>query len=130
MNGDFTIQDSARAHNRAYSHLFRQLNLHKVYLEGTILKASMVLPGDKSGSKPKPEEVAEATVSMLASVVPPAIPGIVFLSGGLGDEESASFLNAINLAKQKDPQRVSRCGSLIRESIRRSMRLRCTFFSA
>lgn len=40
---------------------------------------------------------------MLGRSVPPAIPGIMFLSGGLSEEESTQYLNAINvLAKEQN----------------------------
>ena len=34
------------------------------------------------GVRASPEEVARATVTALARTVPPAMPGVVFLSGG------------------------------------------------
>ena len=42
------------------------------------------------------EEVAEKTVRMLKDCVPPAVPGIAFLSGGQSDEEATAHLDAIN----------------------------------
>ena len=44
-----------------------------------------------------PEEVGEKTVACLMRTTPAAVPGIVFLSGGQGDEESVVNLNAISL---------------------------------
>src|SRR3546814_8002715 len=41
-------------------------------------------------------EVAEATVRVLKSTVPAALPGIVFLSGGQSDQQSTAHLNAMN----------------------------------
>jgi fructose-bisphosphate aldolase class I len=58
MAGDFTIQRSMEAHIAAYSVLFQKLALHKVDLAGLVLKASMVVCGDKKG-KATPEEVGE-----------------------------------------------------------------------
>ena len=51
-----------------------------------------VCPVDAAG----PEEVAKATIRCFEAVVPAAVPGIVFLSGGQGDEEATENLNAIN----------------------------------
>jgi fructose-bisphosphate aldolase class I len=57
----------------------------------------MVIPGKKhAGGKVAPAVVAEATVSCFKRVVPAAVPGIVFLSGGQGDEEATANLDAIN----------------------------------
>ncbi|TFK49422.1 fructose-bisphosphate aldolase class-I [Heliocybe sulcata] len=101
-NGDFTIERSAEAHIAAYTHLFRTLSLHKVDFAGMILKASMVVPGDKSGKVNTPEEVAAATLHVLSKTVPPIVPGIVFLSGGLGEADALAYLNAINQLANKD----------------------------
>ena len=43
----------------------------------------MIVPGvDWEGPRPTPRETAEATLRVLRRHVPPAVPGIVFLSGG------------------------------------------------
>lgn len=103
MNGNFTIERSIEAHIAAYSALFAKLALHKVDFAGLVLKASMAQAGDKSGRKSTPEEIGEATVHVLSKTVPPLVPTIVFLSGGLSDADSIAALNAINKQKQKNP---------------------------
>jgi fructose-bisphosphate aldolase class I len=50
--------------------------------------------------------VADATISCFRMVVPAAVPGIVFLSGGQGDEEATANLNAMN-AKGPHPWSLS-----------------------
>src|SRR5436305_13251909 len=55
----------------------------------------MVVLGKDAG-RATPNEVADATLSCLRTVVPAAVPGIVFLSGGQGDEEATAHLNAMN----------------------------------
>lgn len=77
--------------------LFASLYEHNVVLEGTILKASMVVPGTTSGERASVEEVAAATLQVLRSTVPATLPGIVFLSGGQSDEDATAHLNAMNL---------------------------------
>ncbi|KDQ60185.1 hypothetical protein JAAARDRAFT_126065, partial [Jaapia argillacea MUCL 33604] len=103
-NGNFTIERSAEAHIAAYTQLFRQLALHKVDFAGMLLKASMVVPGDESDTVASPEEVASATVRVMSKTVPPLVPGIVFLSGGLGEADAIAYLNVINRLKQREPQ--------------------------
>lgn len=102
MTHDQSIERSLEAHIAAYSKIFEKLSLHKVDFEGCVLKASMVVPGEQH-SKGNPEQVAEATVQCLSKTVPPLIPTIVFLSGGLSDKDSIQYLNAINKFKQKNP---------------------------
>ena len=76
--------------------VYKALNDHHVYLEGTLLKPNMVTPGQASSVKASPQEVARATVTALSRTVPPAMPGVVFLSGGQSEEEASVNLNAIN----------------------------------
>uniref|UniRef100_A0A7N4NM68 Fructose-bisphosphate aldolase n=1 Tax=Sarcophilus harrisii TaxID=9305 RepID=A0A7N4NM68_SARHA len=76
--------------------VYKALNDHHVYLEGTLLKPNMVTPGHSCPFKYTPEEIAMATVSALRRTVPPAVPGVTFLSGGQSEEEASINLNAIN----------------------------------
>ncbi len=78
---------------RTYEHLKSQ----HVLLEGTLLKPNMVVAGKDSSNRAGAEEVANKTVETLMRSVPAAVPGIAFLSGGQGDEEATSNLNAIVL---------------------------------
>jgi fructose-bisphosphate aldolase, class I len=56
----------------------------------------MVTPGADSGKKASPEKVADMTLKMLNRRVPPAVPGIMFLSGGQSELEATLNLNAMN----------------------------------
>jgi len=76
--------------------LFAALYEHNVMLEGTILKASMVVSGKDCPDRADVEEVAESTILCLKSAVPAVLPGIVFLSGGQSDEDATAHLNAMN----------------------------------
>ncbi|KAL2392386.1 Fructose-bisphosphate aldolase C [Exophiala dermatitidis] len=106
MTHDQPIERSIEAHIAAYSAIFERLSLHKVDFAGLVLKASMVVPGDQwtaKHGKASPEAAAEATVHVLSKTVPPLVPTIVFLSGGLSDADSIAYLNAINKRKQENP---------------------------
>ena len=76
--------------------LYSELYEARVFLEGTVLKPNMVLPGKKSGKSATPEQVAEATMRVFNRCVPRAVPGIAFLSGGQADIEATANLDAIN----------------------------------
>ena len=76
--------------------LFSALYEHGVMLEGTILKASMVISGKDCPEQAGVEEVADATLRCLKATVPALLPGIVFLSGGQSDEAATAHLNAMN----------------------------------
>lgn len=96
MDGSHDIETCYEVTEVTLRSLFASLYEHNVMLEGTILKASMVIPGTTSGEKASVEEVAAATLQCLKSTVPATLPGIVFLSGGQSDEDATAHLNAMN----------------------------------
>jgi fructose-bisphosphate aldolase class I len=96
MDGDHSIEVSYEVHEAVLRSLFNALYEQNVMLEGTILKASMVIHGTKSADKADVEEVADATVRVLKATVPATLPGIVFLSGGQSDKDATAHLNAMN----------------------------------
>jgi len=67
-----------------------------VIFEGILLKPSMVTPGADCPKRETPERVAEYTLKLLRRRVPPAVPGIMFLSGGQSELEATLNLNAMN----------------------------------
>src|SRR5262249_56057971 len=78
------------------STVFRELFEHRVVLEGMVLKPNMVISGKKAANRAPPQTVAEATVRLLKRHVPPAVPGIAFLSGGQSPAEATLPLSLIN----------------------------------
>ena len=57
------------------SYVYRALNEHNVYLEGSLLKPNMVTAGQSCKTKYTPEENARATVFAMSRGIPPAMPG-------------------------------------------------------
>lgn len=55
--------------------VYKALNDHHVYLEGTLLKPNMVTAGHSCSKKYTPQDVAIATVTTLLRTVPAAVPG-------------------------------------------------------
>jgi fructose-bisphosphate aldolase, class I len=96
MDGEHDIDDCFVVTEKVLRALFDALYQHNVMLEGTILKASMVIPGTQCADKASVEDVADYTVQCLKSAVPAALPGIVFLSGGQSDEDATAHLNEMN----------------------------------
>ncbi|WP_040485881.1 class I fructose-bisphosphate aldolase [Lutibaculum baratangense] len=78
--------------------VFQELYYAKVDLEGMILKPNMVIAGKNASAQASPEEVAEKTLKVLKACVPPAVPGIAFLSGGQSDEQATHHLSLMNAA--------------------------------
>jgi fructose-bisphosphate aldolase class I len=76
--------------------VFDELYDQRVELEGMLLKPNMVLSGYECPTQASVDEVAERTISCFRTVVPAAVPGIVFLSGGQSDEDATARLDAMN----------------------------------
>ncbi|CAL2273989.1 unnamed protein product [Prunus armeniaca] len=72
--------------------------LNDVLFEGILLKPSMVTPGAEAKDRATPEQVADYTLRLLRQRIPPAVPGIMFLSGGQSEVEATLNLNAMNQA--------------------------------
>ena len=96
MNGEHDIDRSYEVTVRALEVTFDQLVRQGVWLEGIVLKPSMVISGDRCAEQADVETVAARTVECLKKTVPADVPGIAFLSGGQSDEEASTHLNAIN----------------------------------
>lgn len=96
IDGEHTIEQCYGATLAAQKALFEELNIQGVLLEGTILKASMVISGKKAAKQSTPQEVAEWTIKCLKEAVPANLAGVVFLSGGQGDEQATANLDAMN----------------------------------
>src|SRR5271154_3303265 len=98
MDGAHTLDRCEEVTNVVLDSVFEHLFAARVFLEGMVLKPNMVVAGKKSGQKASPEQVAEATVRTLKRQVPPAVPGIAFLSGGQSPVEATQHLNLMNAA--------------------------------
>jgi fructose-bisphosphate aldolase class I len=96
MTGDHSIERCEDVTHRTLQVVYDQLHQHRVLLEGTLLKPNMVLSGKGHPEQASPNVVAEATLRCFERVVPAAVPGIVFLSGGQSPEQATENLNAMN----------------------------------
>lgn len=96
MDGDHDIARCYDVTEATLLETYTQLAVHRVVLEGTLLKPNMVLSGKSAANRAGPEEVAERSVACFMRSVPAAVPGLVFLSGGQGDDEAIDNLDAIN----------------------------------
>ena len=107
LDGDHSIDRCYEVSEATLRTLFAALYEQRVVLEGTILKASMVLTGNKSAKRAGVEEVAERTLQCLKNTVPAALPGVVFLSGGQTPVEATAHLNAMNVMAGELPWKLS-----------------------
>lgn len=95
-DGDHDIKTCARVSEKVYNAVMNELITQNVVLEGMLLKPNMITSGAQAKVQADPEEVAFFTVRTLARTIPPAVPGITFLSGGQSEEIASQNLNAMN----------------------------------
>ena len=96
MDGEHRIERHFEVTEQTLRSVFNFLSQHRVGLEGMLLKPNMVLSGKECPQQASVQEVAEATVRCMKRVVPAAVPGLVFLSGGQSDHQATEHLNAMN----------------------------------
>ena len=103
MDGDHTLERCREVTEEVLRRVFDHLCIQRVILEAMILKSNMVLPGLTCAKQETVDEVADVTVTCLLQVVPAAVPGIAFLSGGQPGELASARLNAMHV-KFKSPK--------------------------
>jgi fructose-bisphosphate aldolase class I len=96
MDGDNTIEVCEQVTGWILQETFTQLYYQKVLLEGMILKPNMVISGKKCKVQADRKTVASASLRTLKRLVPSAVPGIAFLSGGQSDEDATAHLDEMN----------------------------------
>jgi fructose-bisphosphate aldolase class I len=96
MDGNHDIGTCYEISKATLLKLYGELYAARVKLEGSILKPNMIIAGRKAPKQASVEEIAEKTIRLFREVVPAAVPGIAFLSGGQSDVEATENLNAIN----------------------------------
>jgi fructose-bisphosphate aldolase class I len=103
MDGNHTIERCEEVTGKVLQAVFAALAEQGVVLEGMLLKPNMVVPGAACPRQASIDEVAAATLRCLRRHVPPAVHGIVFLSGGQNDVLATRHLNALTQAEGPKP---------------------------
>jgi fructose-bisphosphate aldolase, class I len=96
IDGDHSIERCYEVSEWTLHETFDEVHEHGVELSGLLLKPNMVISGKNASEQAGVEQVARATVESLLRTVPPAVPGIVFLSGGQTDLQATQHLNSMN----------------------------------
>ena len=107
MDGFHTIERCEKVTGNVLHAVFEALFDQGVSLEGMLLKPNMIIAAKQCQQQSSVEEVAKATLRCLQRHVPPAVPGIVFLSGGQDHLASTMHLNAINQLDGPKPWKLS-----------------------
>jgi fructose-bisphosphate aldolase class I len=96
MDGGHSIDESYRVTVRTLQAVFTELFDQRVEREGLLLKTNMVVSGYDSADQADVDVVADMTIRAVENTVPASVPGVVFLSGGMSDEDATARLNAMN----------------------------------
>lgn len=96
MDGDHSLERCEEVTDAVLATVFDQLFAHRVELTGMVLKPNMVISGKKAAQQATADQVAAATLRTLKRHVPPAVPGIAFLSGGQSPAEATLHLSLMN----------------------------------
>jgi fructose-bisphosphate aldolase, class I len=96
MDGTHSIETSYHVTDRMLQALYTELFDQRVVREGTLLKTNMIVSGYDASEQADLDTVAEMTVKCLKNTCPSSVPGVVFLSGGMSDEDATARLNAMN----------------------------------
>ncbi|MBH44754.1 MAG: fructose-bisphosphate aldolase class I [Gammaproteobacteria bacterium] len=107
INGNHSIQACYTVTKTVLDSLFEQLTIMDVFLEGTVLKPSMVISGTENKKRANYDDVAKTTIECLKLCLPNELAGVAFLSGGQTDEESTMHLNIMNKSNKSLPWRVT-----------------------
>ncbi|HXW03854.1 MAG TPA: class I fructose-bisphosphate aldolase [Vicinamibacterales bacterium] len=107
MEGSHGIERSEEVTGTVLQAVFEGLVGQRVILEGMLLKSNMVIAGRACAVQASVSDVAQATVRCLRRHVPPAVPGIVFLSGGQDHRAATMHLSAINQVEGPRPWKLS-----------------------
>jgi fructose-bisphosphate aldolase class I len=107
MDGDHSIETTIEVQGKVLAAVYKALSDNNVFLEGSLLKPSMTCPGAECTEPVTKEKIAEYTVRVMERHVPAAVPGIMFLSGGLSEEEASIYLNTMNAVPRKGPWSMS-----------------------
>lgn len=96
LDGEHGIERTFEVAQKVWAEVFYYMAENNVMFEGILLKPSMVTPGAECKDRATPDQVAEYTLKLLQRRIPPAVPGIMFLSGGQSEVEATQNLNAMN----------------------------------
>jgi fructose-bisphosphate aldolase class I len=107
MDGDHSAGRCEEVTGRVLHAVFDALFEAGAELEGLLLKPNMVTAGRSHSTPGSVEKVATMTVRMLSRHVPPAVPAVVFLSGGQDPVLATQHLSAMNQLAGRKPWTLS-----------------------
>ena len=96
MDGNHSLEVCGLLQEKILRTLYSFMQHNNVYLQGSLLKTSITLPGIDSTDVINENDVGYITNKIIENSVPKEVPGILFLSGGLSETEATRYLYKIN----------------------------------
>ncbi|CAF1457626.1 unnamed protein product [Rotaria sp. Silwood1] len=109
LEGDHDLETCQHITEKILTTIYKSLNEHHIYLEGTLLQMKIVSSGKNCSKNYSVEQIAEATVITLRRTVPTAVPGIIFLVDEYHKENTILYLNTITRIELYKPWTLSFC---------------------
>ena len=103
MEGTHTITTCVEITKKTLNKVFKELNQHKVDLQGIVLKPNMIISALNCPEQADVNKVSDLTYKILKEYVPENVPGIAFLSGGQDSKIATAHLNAMNKKFKNKP---------------------------
>ena len=107
MDGGHTLERCYEVTTETLHAVFSALHHQGAVLERMLLKPNMVIAGKECKTQASVQQVAEETVKCFKRMVPAAVPGIVFLSGGQTSPQATANLSAMNALSTSHPWQLS-----------------------
>ena len=101
MDGNHSIYETLKTQEKILKTMYCIFDQYDIFLEGSILKTNMILPGINHKKNTYPTEVANFTIKSFERSVPSAVPIITLLSGGLSEKDASLYLNFIKKYQKK-----------------------------
>jgi fructose-bisphosphate aldolase class I len=95
MHGNHGIDRCEEVTKVVLTRVFDALSVHGVDCTRLLLTTGMVLSGAECPEQAGIDQVAATTIRCLRDAVPASVPGILFLSGGQGEDQATDRLNAM-----------------------------------
>ncbi len=106
-DGNHDIDRAAEVTRVTLEAVFEALYQAGVLLEGMLLKPNMITQGESAHGEDDSRLIAAATLTCLRRVVPAAVPGVVFLSGGQTPDAATRHIDGMIRSGGALPWRLS-----------------------
>jgi fructose-bisphosphate aldolase class I len=107
MDGNHSFEESYDVSRKVLRKVYDELVKHHVKLDCTLLKPNMVRCGVDCKQMFDAKKIGYFTNLAFSDSIPNSVPGVVFLSGGMSEQEASEALDEINKQNQNNHWRLT-----------------------